>query len=233
MAERNLNTALRKVLINNEPFDYCHLIKFERPSKALLNGKFSTDAVRYAYYTDASHNISFNDASLNTAGNSNGPQTYIADKILNVSSYSETVEARASGMTLEFAAESLNLSVTSSEVTVSSSVLSVPTTSGIDFMERGFREGDKVLITGGTNNGRYFKIVGLKTNNTAMSLSPIDDAVVNQTITDPATPITISVASDELKGPIGEINDGSLKSYHNREVFVYKAFLNKETGVIT
>ena len=38
MAERNLSTDLRKVLVNNEPFEYCHLIKFERPSKALLNG---------------------------------------------------------------------------------------------------------------------------------------------------------------------------------------------------
>ena len=49
MAERNLNANLRKALINNDAFEYCHLIKFERPSKAMLNGKFSTDAVRYAY----------------------------------------------------------------------------------------------------------------------------------------------------------------------------------------
>ena len=145
MAERNLSTDLRKVLVNNEPFEYCHLIKFERPSKALLNGKFSTDAVRYAYYTDAPHNVAFDDASTNTDGGSNGSQTYIADKIMQVSGYQETVEARASGMTLTFAAESLNLSASSKEVTISSSVLSVPSTSGIDFMEKGFREGDKIL----------------------------------------------------------------------------------------
>ena len=230
MAERNLSTALRKVLINNEPFEYCHLIKFERPSKALLSGKFSTDAVRYAYYTDAGHNIAFDDGSTSTAGSSNGSQTYIADKILSVGNYSETVEARASGMTLDFAAESLNLSITSDEVTVSSSTLSVPTTSGIDFANEGFREGDKVLITGGTNSGKYFKVIGIKTNNTAMTLSVIDDTISNQSS---GTSVTIAVASDELKGPIGEINDGSLKSYHNREVFVYKAFLNPTTGVIT
>ena len=33
-------------------------------------------------------------------GNSNGSQIYIADKILEVGTYSETVEARASGMKL-------------------------------------------------------------------------------------------------------------------------------------
>ena len=230
MAERQLSTALRKVLINNEPFSYCHLIKFERPSKAMLNGKFSTDAVRYAYYTDAGHNISFDDGSLATNGNSNGSQTYIADKILNVSNYQETVEARASGMTLEFAAESLNLSVTSSEVTVSSSILSVPTTSGIDFVQKGFREGDKILITGGTNSGKHYKITGIKNGNSQLVLATIDSTLSNQSS---GTEVTIQVASDELKGPIGEVNDASLKSYHNREVFVYKAFLNPQTGVVT
>ena len=230
MAERQLSTALRKVLINNEPFSYCHLIKFERPSKAMFSGKFSTDAVRYAYYTDAGHNISFDDGSLATNGNSNGSQTYIADKILNVSNYQETVEARASGMTLEFGAEALNLSVTSSEVTISSSILSVPTTSGIDFVQKGFREGDKILVSGGTNSGKHYKITGIKNGNSQLVLATIDSTLSNQSS---GTEITLQVASDELKGPIGEINDGSLKSYHNREVFVYKAFLNPQTGVVT
>ena len=229
MAERQLSTSLRKKLINNEPFSYCHLIKFERPSKSLLNGKFSTDAIRYAYYTDAGHNISFDDGSLDTDGNSNGSQLYIADKILNVSNYSETVEARASGMTLDLAAESLNLSVTSSEISIASTVLSVPTTSGIDFVQEGFREGDKILVSGGTNSGRHFKITGIKNNNTQLVLATIDDTLSAQSS---GTSITLQVASDELKGPLGEINDSSLKSYHNREVFVYKAFLDPEAGTI-
>ena len=49
MAERALSTDLKKLLLNNEPFTYAHLVKFERPSKELLNGTFSTDAKRYAY----------------------------------------------------------------------------------------------------------------------------------------------------------------------------------------
>ena len=105
MAERLLSTNLKKLLINNEPFNYCHLLKFERPSEALLNGTFSTDAKRYAYYTDCTHNVAFDDGSTNMDGNSNGSQNYIADKILDVGTYSETVEARASGMTLTFSAE--------------------------------------------------------------------------------------------------------------------------------
>ena len=108
MAERALSPDLKKLLLNNEAFNYAHLIKFERPSKELIDATFSTDARRYAYYTDASFNIEYNDASLNTLGNANGAQTYVADKILEVGNYAETVEAKASGMNITLAAESLN-----------------------------------------------------------------------------------------------------------------------------
>ena len=88
----------------------------------------------------------------------------------------------------------------------------------------------RILVTGGANSGRHFKITGIKNSNTPLVLATIDDTLSNQST---GTSITLQVVSDELKGPIGEINDSSLKSYHNREVFVYKAFLNPETGVIT
>ena len=229
MAERNLSTNLKKLLINNEPFSYCHLIKFERPSKALLDGSFSTDAVRYAYYTDATHNVSFDDQSKDMDGDANGAQTYIADKIMDISSYSETVEARASGMTLTFSGEALNNSLISNAITANASASTLTVPSHINLSDEGFREGDKILITGGTMNGKHYRIAGIKTNNTVLKLTVLDDAVVNQSS---GTSITLKVASDELKGPLGETNDGSLKSYHNREVFVYKAFLDIDTGAI-
>ena len=85
MAERSLNTALKKRLINNEPFVYAHLIKYERPHNADKNGKHSTDAKRYAYLTDGEINISFNDGSYATDGTTaNGAQTYIANKISKI-----------------------------------------------------------------------------------------------------------------------------------------------------
>ena len=228
MAERLLSTDLKKLLINNEPFSYCHLIKFERPSQALLNGTFSTDAIRYAYYTDATFNVGFDDGSKNMDGNANGNQVYIADKVLQVGTYSETVEARASGMSLTFSAEALGSSVVNSAITANASASTITVPSHIDMVEEGFREGDKILITGGTMNGKFYRITGMKTNNTVISLAVIDHAVANQSA---GTAITIALASDELKGPLGEINDGSLKSYHNREVFIYKAFLDPDTGV--
>ena len=75
------------------------------------------------------------------------------------------------------------------------------------------------------------ELSGMKTNNTVLVItrSYRPNAVVNQSA---GTEITITLASDELKGPLGETNDGSLKSYHNREVFVYKAFLDVDSGEV-
>ena len=228
MAERELSLDLKKLLVNNEPFTYAHLVKYERPSAALKNGTFSTDAKRYAYYTDAGHNIDFNDGSLDTDGNANGTQTYVANKILNVGTYSETIEAKASGMTIKLAAESLHNSVTSNAITMNSTSITVP--SHIDLVDEGFREGDKVLITGGSNNNQEVRVTGIKTNNTVLVVENIDSTLGNQSS---GTSITLKIVSEELKGPLQQIgHTESLKAYHNREVFVYKAFLDPDTSAI-
>ena len=233
MAERSVGTNTRKKLINNEPFAYAHLVKFERPSSTLPNGKYSTDAKRYAYFTDAAHNLDFDDQSNNTAGSNNGTQTYIAGKLLNVGTYSETVEARASGMTLELAAESLNNKITSSAISMTSSTITVP--AGIDLVTEGFREGDKIFISGGSNSGKYVNITGIKTNNTVMTVSSsLDEGTGTSNISSQSAgpAITLSVVSDELQGPLGETNLSTVKSYANRDVWVYKAFLDPDTGAI-
>ena len=232
MAERSVGTATRKKLINNEPFAYAHLVKFERPSSVLRNGKFSTDAKRYAYFTDAPHNLDFDDQSDNTAGNNNGTQTYIANKLLNVGTYSETIEARASGMTLEMAAETLNNAITSTGISMTSTTITVP--AGIDLVREGFREGDKIFISGGTNSGKYVNVTGIKTNNTVLTVSESLDAAsgVNLATQSAGASITLSIVSDELQGPLGETNLTAAKSYANRDVFVYKAFLDPDTGAI-
>ena len=227
MAERTVGTNTRKKLINNEPFAYAHLVKFERPSATLTNGTYSTDAKRYAYFTDAPHNISFDDLSNNTVGNNNGTQTYIANKLLQVGTYSETIEARASGMSITVAAESLNNAVTSTAITMTATTITVP--SGIDLVREGFREGDKVFISGGTNSGHYVRVTAIKTSNRVLVVSNIDNTLQTQSS---GTSITLSIVSDELQGPLGETNLNTLKSYANRDVFVYKAFIDPDDGTL-
>ena len=77
MGERALNVATKKRLINNEPFAYAHLIKYERPRKIpKASSIVNTDAARYGYLTDAAFNISFDDGTTDIDGNSNGAQIF-------------------------------------------------------------------------------------------------------------------------------------------------------------
>ena len=250
MSERALNVATKKRLINNEPFAYAHLIKFERPRKIKQTSSLiNTDSRRYGYLTDAAFNISFDDGTTNVLGVSNGAQTYYADKIFGVGAYTEAIDPKATGMNLTLAAESLYNSITSSIITMANSGSTITATNVqgsqggyMNFMDEGFREGDKILISGGTNSGKTCVITGIKTNGTVLIVDSVlkpnatdSDIMENSTITDQSsgTAITLKIDTDELKGPLVEMNNQSnLKSYHNRTVFVYKVFLNPDDNSI-
>ena len=242
MAERALNVATKKRLINNEPFVYAHLIKYERPRKIPKTSSIvNTDAARYGYLSDAAFNISFDDGTSDVNGNSNGAQIYYADKISGVGGFSESADPKATGMTLTVSAESLFNFVTRSDITMttSGSIITVPNT---NLAEEGFREGDKILITGGTNSGKTAVITGIKTNGTVLTVDKVlkptsadTDIFENSTIADQSsgTSITLKIDTDEMKGPLIEIdNQNNLKSYHNREVSVYKVILNPDDNSI-
>jgi len=230
MAERNLHATLKKRLINNEAFTYAHLIKYERPHPPLKNGKHSTDAKRYAYLTDAAINIDYNDGTLSTDGTANGSQTYIADKIYKIGSYSETIESKATGMTLELGAESLNNSFAFSYPAMTATQIDLSTNNtsqAADLVKEGFREGDKILLTtDGANNGKEVRITTIKSTggftNNFMTVATIDSALSASG----GEIVTFKIVSDELKGPLVEMDNNTLKSYHNRDVFIFKAFLD-------
>ena len=57
MAKRSINSNIETALINNEPFEYAHLIKFERPFAPDSDGKYRTNANRYVYLTDGSRDF--------------------------------------------------------------------------------------------------------------------------------------------------------------------------------
>ena len=152
MAERSLSTDLRKVLINNEPFSYCHLIKFER-AVTTTTAKPARNARDYSYITDASYDIAWDDGSKNVKEQSNGSQTYRANRVSKVGTIAETVEAKASTMTLEISSESLSSKTDSGEnVTITYSGTNAGDTVTLaitytDWAELGFLEGDKITIS--------------------------------------------------------------------------------------
>ena len=156
MAKRNVPTAIEEVLVSNQPFEYAHLIKFERPfKKNAYEDNFRTNANRYAYFTDASRDISFNDGSIDHDGNANGSQVYRANRVRQVGQYSETTAPRATAVSLILSGEHLATSV-SVIGDFSNGQFALDTTfyNGdiIDLVEEGFREGDKIKITKNLGN---------------------------------------------------------------------------------
>ena len=161
MTKRSINTSIEEVLVSNESFEYAHLIKFERPfQKDPDSPDFRTNANRYAYFTDASRDISFNDGSTDHNNASNGSQVYRANRVKSIGSYSETTSPRATNMALTLSGDHLGTSV-SVTGDFSSGAFALDTTfyegDTIDLVEQGFREGDKIKFTrtDGTNSNKF------------------------------------------------------------------------------
>ena len=159
MTERNINSSIKTALVSNDDFVYAHLIKFERPFDS-LDSAYRTNTNRYAYYTDGATDIVYD-------GNS-----YRANRILSIGTYSETTQARATSMKLTLAGENISAKITlNGTITVSGSegtfTPSSTTHNGeiLDFVEQGFREGDQIKITYSSTT-KTFVINSFTTNNT-------------------------------------------------------------------
>ena len=233
MAKRSINSNIETHLINNEPFEYAHLVKFERPFDE-KDGEFRTNANRYVYLTDGSRDISFDD------GSGNGSQIYRANRILSVGNYTETTQAKATNMSLTLSGESLGLSYA---VTGNLSSGSFATTTNyhngdiVDFVETGFIEGDKVKVvkSNGTNfsdgeSEKIFIISGFSNNNKTVSLQKTGtDSDDSDFVTLNDTSLTFTLESEELKGALLDRGtDLANPSFLNREVFVHKVFFDPD-----
>ena len=113
MALRGLHNTLKTSLVNNDAFNYAHLVKFEKPTSDELRGEGSNAAGLFSYITDGAFDIVYDDGSVKADGTANGPQNYIANKLKSVGTVTETVEAKASSMSLTLDTSSLGASITS------------------------------------------------------------------------------------------------------------------------
>lgn len=225
MAERNLPSALKSSLLANDPYSYFHLIKFERPNGVASSNFVAGKATDYAYITDSSINIDFDDGSKSSKGVANGSQTYVANKVLKVGTVNETTEAKASNMSLVLSGTALGTIVTTSAAFASSSM-----TTTIDLLEAGFQEGDILLLesAGNTNNNKYARIDKFTNANKTVALTGIDctiDNAVSQTY-------NLSYASEEISALLNNKEATNYTNYVNREVFIYRGHFEPETGTI-
>ena len=242
MAIRNLNSTLRTSLLNNDTFNYAHLVKFERPLPYPTNGTTSRKANTYTYITDGAYDIVWDDGTFDAEGTANGEQKYNANKLGKMGSVTETTEAKASStnITLDTAA----LGATASVNRMKFRQLEITGPVGFDFVAEGFSEGDKVYIVGDATaiaanqadatiarnaQGVYVTIARFKEDGRAIrlteNLASFDNSFEEYNY-------TVSLASEELKALTLPKTDGSYSTYMNREVFVYKAHMDIDSNAI-
>ena len=225
MTIRQLNSTLRDSLLEGTAFAYAHLVKFEKPL-VTDGGKSARRASDYTYITDGSQEIVFDDGSKDVSGNSNGPQTYLPGKLTGVGEVSETTQAKVSNMTLKLSAAALNTSLVTA-VTINSSSLTVSSTTA-DLVEAGFREGDLVQLLGSaSNNELKVRLNSFSNANRTASITPME-GVTNES----GATYGINFASSEVGAMLSTRADTGYAGYINRDVFVYKAHLSIETGLI-
>ena len=225
ITERPVAAALKTMLVNNEPFQYAHLIKFERPSRPdALSGLISTSKQRYTYLTDASVNVDFNDGSKSLDGTANGTQVYLANKVLTVGAIQEQTKATTSNTSLVLDGNGLGAELTGTATIVSAGtdlwdITYAAPTSLDDLLAEGFREGDKVSINGITVNINSFRgSNALRVSKIDTSLSPFNGSVL------------IKLASEEIISILLNKNAADYSSFINREVFIYRGYF--KDGVI-
>lgn len=228
---REVNTNLKNALVNNVPFKYAHLIKFERPSNPdSLTGLVSTSKQRYTYLTDASINVAFDDGSTSLDGVANGSQIYLANKVLSVGAVQEQTKATASQTSLVIDGNALGAKLTSSLIisNVSTGVwdlaFQAPVTL-LDVLEEGFREGDKVSVLIASVS-YLVNIVGFRANET-LRVSKIDSDLPTGAVS-----AILALSSEEVISILLNKNDINYSSFINREVFIYRAYFDPDTGTI-
>lgn len=224
MALREINATLKQALIDNVPFTYAHLLKFERPTKvSQYLGVASTDSKNYTYITDAPYDIIFDD------GDGNGPQVYRANKLVKAGSVNETIKAKASSINIVLDSSTLDSTVTfpytNGGNTTAGSDGAIVTTNG-DFVEAGFREGDKVTFKSANSayNDISVRINTFTNNGLGFTYTALDTI---PTITNFIF-ASIDLASEELTALTTAKEATSYTSYINREVYVHKVFIATE-----
>ena len=241
MTERALHSTLKTSLKNDDPFLYCHLIKFER-SITTESFKPTEAAHDYVYISDASLDLAFDDGSTDIAGNSNGSQIYRANRVKSVGTVSETTEAKVSNISINISTESIDVATTTNQTlsfTASGDDFTVTTNDGDNFNDLGFLVGDKITVknlVGATTNHNLQGIITASTG-TTITVKKIGSVTFNAASS--TQNFKVEADADEVSGLLQEEfeSDGvtantTYAGYINREVFIYKAHLDPNTRAI-
>ena len=242
---RTINADVRDHLSRGDPFVYAHLVKFEH-GKLEETAEGSRRATDYAYISDASHDILFDDGSKNSIGGFNGAQTYIANRVMKVGDITTKIVPNAATTNLQLSALALNTNVTQditiTNVSASTTVVvdgvnesryaTAEITGTVNLVEVGFAEGDKVRLLMGNpaaNNNITFRIDSFTNNNKTIKITCVAKSLISVST---AANATLDFASNEVIGPLNPRTVGEYASYLNRTVEIYKVHIDPTTGSI-
>jgi len=243
MSERALHADLKTSLLAEDSFLYAHLIKFER-AVSTEQSKPARNPRDYVYISDASIDIPFDDASKNVQGNSNGIQTYRANRVSKVGSISETTEAKANSLALEINSTLLgatspataNITITYSGTSIGSVVSFLINGSFPGWEDSGFLIGDKVCIkkSGHAFHNNRAIVTSVSTDGMTLVCEALDAGSTTNSTT---STFSINNAADEYESLFyeeyeGTAENGAYAGYINREVFIYKAHIKPDTGAL-
>ena len=149
---------------------------------------------------------------MNAKGVATGTQVYNANKLTKVGTVTETTDAKASGISITLDCASLGAAVSFAGIAVTSTT--VLCQSGVDLVEEGFREGDKVELT--TTNGNagkgYAIIKEFQDNNRKFTYTASAEGALVAGTEDATKFHTISLASEEIHALI--LNKSSYYLYY-------------------
>ena len=244
LSDPTKNAQLEASLLRGDSFAYAHLVKFEKPLKT-KQGDSRGQGVDYVYITDGSQDLVFDDGSTYEDGNtiqSNGNQTYVANKLLKVGNVSESITAKAANINITISGAALGIAFQSSLTITNSNTI----TATVDFVEQGFREGDDIqLLSGsGANDTVRARIDRFSNNNLTAHVTP---SYKDQTDSQgDVTPLFVTSGLTAESGVAYSVNfdtavvesvlsnraAGTYARYINRDIFIYKAHIDTNGVVI-
>lgn len=226
MALRNIHDNIKTALSTNAPLQVYHLVKFEKPSQLDHEAREASD---YVYLTDAAYPVEYES------------QTYQPGGLLKVGKVPESIEAKATNLTLTLSATKLGKQSGSFSLScgiIASKAQGVLTVN-LDLFKSGFYPGDIVSFTP-TGSGSSFKgrIDSLYEEGTKIKITNVGTTSIPSTNANYRAEFKSSEIDALVAGGISTDSSGntvfspvSFDNYINRSVTIYRVFSNSSTGV--
>lgn len=220
---KNYDDVIKASLLSGEPLTIAHLVKFERPALDEV-----ITAQSYAYITDYSRNLSYDDGAYDSYGEPIGVQTYVAGNLKDIGDIKEASEAKASTTSIKIHASALGAYLQDSF-----SFSSTYFDSSFRVTDYGFREGDRIILASNDplakNTDQMVVIDRFSLGNTRVHFTTVNR---NSVVTESGVSYTIYLSSPEAGGFVSSNESIAFTSYVNRDVTIFRALINPTTSEI-